>query len=70
VRIVLRLSTLAKAAAGTAALGVVIALYGELKGVDPAVRWGRVLLIAGFLVYIIERARMLMRQRRVPRDDD
>ena len=70
VRIVLRLSPIAKTAAAVAALGVVLALNGDLKDAAWAVGWGRGLLIAGFVVYAIERARMLMKQRRVPRDGE
>jgi len=70
VRLVLRLSALAKAGAGLALLGAVVAVYGELKRVGWAEDWGRGLLFGGFLIYVIERARMIMKQRRVPRDGE
>jgi len=70
VRLVLRLSAVAKAGATLAALGGALAIYGELKDVGWAADWGRGLLFGGFLIYVIERARMLRRQHRVPRDDD
>ncbi|MHC4547807.1 MAG: hypothetical protein ACYTEZ_03435 [Planctomycetota bacterium] len=63
VRLVLRLSPLAKAAALVALLGAVLAVYGRLETVGWATLVGTVLLFGGAIVYYVERFRMIRRRR-------
>ena len=63
VRLVVRLSPLAKVGATLGGLGVAVAVYGELSSTHWAQVAGRVLVIGGGLIYLIGRARMLMRAR-------
>jgi len=58
VKVVLRLSRLAKIAAGVAGAGGLLAVYGRLEGVAWASDAGTVMLLLGAIVYFIERLRM------------
>jgi len=58
----LRLSTTAKIAAGIAAVGGGLWIYGKTQEVSWALSVGTVLLFGGAIVYFVERFRM-MRKR-------
>ena len=64
VRLVVRLSPLAKGATLAALGGGVLWVWGELKEVDWATAVGTVVLISGAIVYYIERFRMFRRRGR------
>ena len=68
VKVVLKLSPLAKVFASVAALGGILAVYGLLKQVEWAHDWGRALLFGGAILYLIERIRMKLRASRVPKE--
>ena len=67
-KVVLRLSPLAKIFASVAAIGGILAVYGLLKEVEWAHDWGRALLFGGAILYLLERIRMKLRASRVPRE--
>ena len=67
-KVVLKLSPLAKVFASVAALGGILAVYGLLKQVEWAHDWGRALLFGGAILYLIERIRMKLRASRVPKE--
>ena len=69
VRIVIRLTTLAKIAAGVAAIGGGLAIYGNLKQVSWAGGVGTIMLFGGAIVYYFERYRMITRRRRELREE-
>ena len=68
VKLVLRLSKLAKGAFVVSLVGCALALYGKQKGVAWAGGTGSIMFFGGVVVYLIERMRML-RTRQRPRDD-
>jgi len=59
VRLVLRLSRLAKIAAAVAAVGGLLAVAGRLTGRDWANVAGSVMLFGGGAVYLVERLRAI-----------
>lgn len=63
VRLVVRLSPLAKGAALVALIGGVLWLWGGLKGVDWANAVGTFVFFGGAIVYYIARFRMFKRRR-------
>jgi len=63
VKVVLRLSRLAKLAAGIAGAGGLLAIYGRMEGVAWASGAGTVMLFVGAIVHFVER---LMMRRRPP----
>ena len=64
VKLVLRLSPLAKIAALGVAVGVGIGVYGELGDADWARGVGRLLVIVGVVLYFVARLRMILKQRK------
>jgi hypothetical protein len=58
VRLVVRLSRLAKIAATVAMLGAGLTVFGRLKGAPWAGGVGTVMLFGGVIVYFIERLRL------------
>ena len=64
VKLVLRLSPLAKVAAVGVAVGVGLAIYGELGDADWARGVGRLLIIVGVVLYFAARVRMILKARK------
>lgn len=64
VRLVLRLSPLAKGATLVALIGGVLWIWGGLEEIGWASAAGTVAFFAGAIVYYIERFRMIKRRRR------
>jgi hypothetical protein len=64
VKLVLRLSPLAKIAALGVAVGLGIGIYGELGHADWARGVGRLLVIVGVVLYFAARVRMILKQRK------
>jgi len=63
VKVVLRLSLLAKIAAGVAGAGGLLAVYGRMENVQWAAGAGTLMLFLGAIVYFVERLRMRRRPR-------
>ena len=63
VKLVLRVSPLAKLAVTVACVGMGLALYGKLQGVGWANGAGTALFFGGAIVYVIERFRSARRRR-------
>lgn len=63
VRLVLRVSPLAKAAVTVALIGGALGVYGRLDDVAWAMAVGTVLLFAGAIVWYVERYRMYRKKR-------
>jgi len=63
VRLVVRLSPLAKGAALAALIGGVLWIWGGLKGIDWMSGAGTLVFIAGAMVYYVERFRMFRRKK-------
>ncbi|MHC4163695.1 MAG: hypothetical protein ACYTDU_09235 [Planctomycetota bacterium] len=63
VRLVVRLSPLAKGAALVALVGGVLWIWGGLKEIGWATAVGTVVFLGGAIVYYIERFRMFRRRR-------
>ena len=63
VRLVVRLSPLAKGAALAALIGGVMWIWGGLKGIAWMNGVGTLVFIAGALVYYVERFRMFRRKK-------
>ncbi|MHC4933426.1 MAG: hypothetical protein ACYTGV_14680 [Planctomycetota bacterium] len=64
VKLVLRLSPLAKFAALGVAVGVGIGVYGEFGDADWARGTSRLLVIVGVVLYFAARVRMILKQRK------
>jgi hypothetical protein len=63
VRLVLRLSPLAKGATLVALIGGVLWVWGGIKDIDWMTAVGTVVFLGGAIVYYIERFRMIKRRR-------
>ena len=63
VRLVVRLSPLAKGAALAALVGAVLWIWGGLKDIDWMSGVGTLVFIAGAMVYYVERFRMIRRKK-------
>ena len=64
VRLVLRLSRLAKVAATVAGVGACLAVYGKLRNVDWATLVGSLAFFGAVIVYYAERLRMIRNRRK------
>jgi len=67
VRLVLRLTRLAKGAALATIVGILLAVYGRLSKTPWAGGVGSVLFFGGVLVYFVERLRMTRLRHRPDR---
>ena len=67
-RVIVRLSTFAKFAAGIAAIGGLVWSYGASQEVEWARDYGQAAMFGGAILYLIERMRMIIRARRVPKE--
>lgn len=63
VRLVVRLSPLAKGAVLVALIGGVLWIWGGVEGVPWATAAGTVVFFVGAIVYYVERFRMIRRRR-------
>jgi len=63
VKLVLRVSPIAKAAVTVACVGVGLALYGRLRHAGWANGVGSAMFFGGAVVYVIERFRSVRRRR-------
>lgn len=65
VRLVLRLSPLAKAGVLIVIAGVALSIYGRTREVEWANRTGMLIFAAGILVYLVARVRMFRKSQKL-----